>query len=345
MNHNIYMKRCFDLARLGAGSVSPNPMVGAVLVHKGRIIGEGWHKRYGQAHAEVNAVASVREEERHLIKDSTIYVSLEPCSIFGKTPPCTGLILKEGIKKVVISCIDHTPGVKGSGVHILENAGVEVIYGTLKSQGEQISRFRNIYTEKQRPYITLKFAQSANGFMGVVGQQVWISREFSKRLVHQMRSEYDAILIGTETALTDNPQLNNRLWYGKSPVRVLLDKGARVPVGHKIFGEEQKTIIVSENKLKGLPGHLTSFQLPFDENLLPNLLAKLAENRLTSLIVEGGAFTLKKFIQQNLWDEAWVFTGDKLITDGIPAPLLSGKNAGSWPLGKDVLQVFLNAFA
>lgn len=344
MNHEIYMQRCFDLARLGAGNVSPNPLVGAVLVYEDRIIGEGWHQHYGEPHAEVNAVASVRKEERHLIKDSTIYVSLEPCNIFGRTPPCTDLILKEGIKRVVISCIDHTPEVNGSGLERLEKAGVEVIHGVLKGKGERISAFRSVFTKLERPYVTLKFAQTKNGFMGESGKQIWISNLFSKRISHKLRSDYDAILVGTNTALVDNPQLNNRLWYGTSPLRILLDRELKVPKTNNIFSTDLKTIVISEKKPVDICNHIANYQLEFDENLIPELLKILAGEKITSLIVEGGAFTHNQFIEQNLWDEAWIFTSQKIINNGIEAPHISANKIGEWPLGNDSLQIFLNAF-
>jgi diaminohydroxyphosphoribosylaminopyrimidine deaminase/5-amino-6-(5-phosphoribosylamino)uracil reductase len=343
MTHQIFMQRCFDLARLGAGNVSPNPMVGAVLVHEGRIIGEGWHQQYGQAHAEVNAVDSVRAEERKFIPDSTLYVSLEPCNVFGKTPPCTSLILKEKIKKVVISCIDHTPEVKGGGVAILENAGVEVVHGVLEKKGQAISAFRNTFTAKKRPFIQLKFAKSKNGYMGQSGQQVWISNLFSKRLAHKYRAEYDAILIGTATALTDSPQLTNRLWFGKSPLRIVLDRHLKIPFNNQVFSKDSSTWVVTEKEAPPHSmDHVQYHRFPFDENLIERILALLFENKKTSLIVEGGAYTLNHFIKKGFWDEAWVFTGKKMIEGGIVAPLVFGEVLGEWPIGGDLLTIFSN---
>ncbi len=346
MNHEWYMQRCFHLARLGAGNVSPNPLVGAVLVHNGRIIGEGWHQQYGKAHAEVNAVQSVREEERYLIPKSTLYVSLEPCNIHGNTPPCTDLILKEGIKKVVISCIDHTPQVKGGGMAILENAGVEVIHGVLEEEGKTISAFRNTHTSKGRPYIQLKFAKTRNGFMGKHGQQVWISNLFSKRLAHKCRAEYDAILIGTNTAIIDNPKLNNRLWFGKSPLRIVLDKDLKVPLDNNVFSEDARSWIITEKSPSaGHPENLTYHILSFNEKLPGEILNLLYESRITSLIIEGGAFTLNQFIKKGLWDEAWVFTGSKLVEKGIPAPSVFGEIIGQWPLADDLLTIYQNKWS
>ena len=342
MNHEIFMQRCFDVARLGAGRVSPNPMVGAVLVHIDRIIGEGWHRQFGQAHAEVNAVHSVQEEERHLIPNSTMYVSLEPCNIHGNTPPCTDLILKEKIKKVVISCIDHTPQVKGRGVALLEKAGVEVVHGVLKEKGGAVSAFRNTFTSKKRPYVQLKFAKTSNGFIGKQGQQVWISNLFSKRLAHKCRAEYDAILIGTNTALTDDPQLNNRLWFGKSPLRIVLDKNLRVPLDSQLYKGTQTWVITEKETAAEYPSNVSLIRLPFDGKLLERILNLLFEKKITSLIVEGGAFTLNQFIKKGLWDEAWVFTGSKLIQNGLLAPNVSGKLVCEEKMGDDLLTIYKN---
>ncbi len=343
MTDQLFMQRCFDLARLGAGQVSPNPMVGAVLVHQGRIIGEGWHRQYGQAHAEVNAVNSVQEEDRALVRDSTLYVSLEPCNIQGNTPPCTGLILKEQIKKVVIACIDHTPEVKGSGISVLENAGVTVVHGVLEQKGQATSAFRNTFTSRKRPYIQLKFAQTKNGWMGVNGRQLWISNAFSKRLVHKYRAEYDAILIGTKTALVDNPQLNNRLWSGKSPLRIVLDRQLRLPRDSRVLGGDQPTWIITEQTPPtDLPRQVTCHQIPFDQHFIEQILLRLFEDRKTSLIVEGGAFTLQQFLQKKLWDEAIVITGNKIVAEGIRAPALSGEIRGEWRMGDDLITLFKN---
>ncbi|HFA52180.1 MAG TPA: bifunctional diaminohydroxyphosphoribosylaminopyrimidine deaminase/5-amino-6-(5-phosphoribosylamino)uracil reductase RibD [Bacteroidetes bacterium] len=341
MNHDHYMSRCFDLARLGAGRVSPNPMVGAVLVHQGRIIGEGWHMKYGEAHAEVNALKNVFPEDRHLIEKSTLYVSLEPCCIHGKTPPCTNLILENKIKKVVISCIDQTPGVKGGGVAVLQRAGVEVIHGVMEDKGKEISAFRNTFTAKKRPFVQLKFAQTKNGFMGQRGRQVWISNLFTKRLAHQLRSESDAILIGKNTALADGPKLTNRLWFGHSPLRIVLDKNLDIPAGNPVFGEGARTWVVTEKTPPaGLPPNCIFQKIKFDENLLPNLLAKLFENKVTSLIVEGGAYTLQQFVGQGLWDEALVFTGNKTLESGIAAPKIPGQIIKEWPVAGDLVSLY-----
>lgn len=343
MNHELYMRRCFDLARLGAGNVSPNPMVGAVLVHEGRIIGEGWHQQVGEAHAEVNALASVHPDDRHLISKSTFYVSLQPCSIFGRTPPCTNLILKNKIPRVVISAIDQTPGVGEEGLDILRNAGVEVITGILKEEGEHLAKARNTFVTEKRPCVTLKFAQSRDGFLGIPGKQIWISNAYSKRLVHRLRSVSDAILVGTKTVLTDEPKLTNRLWYGKSPLRIFLDRNDKLPKEILQLEPPVRTVVVTEQEPSANQGeHLQFWQIPFDDDLLPKLLHRLFEENISSLIVEGGAITLEKFIEKNLWDEAVVFTGNHYLSAGLRAPVLPVNPTHERRIHDDILTFFRN---
>ncbi len=341
--HEIYMQRCFDLARLGARHVAPNPMVGAVLVYDGRIIGEGWHRKYGQAHAEVNAVGDVAPVDRHLIKNSTLYVSLEPCCTLGNTPPCTDLIIKNKIKKVVISCVDKTPAVKGKGVAVLEQAGVKVVQGILSGEGKAISTIRNTFTNLRRPYILLKFAKTRNGYMGKRGRQVWISNLFSKRLAHKARSEYGAILIGTNTATTDSPQLNNRLWTGDSPLRIVLDRNLKISKQNAVLNQQATTWVVTEQDVEDNQGsHIQYKQINFDDSLIENILAKLVAEGVTSLIVEGGSYTLTEFIKKDLWDLAWTFTGKRMIENGIPAPFINGEVVEEWPLADDLLTIYQN---
>lgn len=339
----LFIQRSFDLARLGAGHVSPNPMVGAVLVYEDRIIGEGWHQQYGEAHAEVNAVKSVKPEDQHLLSKATLYVSLEPCCIFGRTPPCTDLIIKHKIPKVVISCLDQTPEVAGMGVKILQEHGVEVKTGVLEEQGKELARFRNNFVTRQRPYIFLKFAQTLNGYMGLPNEQVWISNALSKRLVHKWRSEVDAILIGSKTALVDNPQLTNRFYFGKSPLRIVLDRNLTLPNKLHIFDQTQKTLIVTEALSPDPPtSNIQYLQLDFDHDFLNRLLSHLYQQKITTLLVEGGARLLQSFIDQNLWDEAYVLVGDKTIEKGIPAPVLSGVVNARFSLGKDQIIRYQN---
>ncbi len=342
MNHELYMQRCFDLARLGAGSVSPNPMVGAVLVHEGRIIGEGWHQQYGHAHAEVNALESVKPEDRHLIERAKLYVSLEPCCIQGNTPPCTDLIQHHRIPEVVISCLDQTPSVSGRGVEILRKAGVEVLTGILQAQGEALSAIRNTFVKAQRPYILLKFARTKDGFMGSPDRQVWISNGYSQSLVHKWRSEFDAFLVGTHTALTDNPELTNRLWFGKSPLRIVLDRKLRIPKHYFLMDRTCKTWVISEVDQPSEDPNLVYVNLKFDETLLPELLHRLFEHKISSLVVEGGAATLSHFIRAGWWDEARIFTGAGTLGSGIEAPLVGGFLAEERLLGNNTLTILTN---
>jgi diaminohydroxyphosphoribosylaminopyrimidine deaminase / 5-amino-6-(5-phosphoribosylamino)uracil reductase len=339
------MHRCFDLARLGAGSVSPNPMVGAVLIAEGRIIGEGWHHRYGGPHAEVNAVNSVSAGERHLLKKATMYVSLEPCCIFGKTPPCTNLIIENEIPRVVISCLDATLAVSGNGVKKLRAAGVEVVTDVLREEGQRMAAIRNVFAEKERPYIVLKFAQSKDGFLGQPGRQVWISNPLTARLVHKMRAEYDAFLVGTYTAFTDNPRLTNRLWFGSSPLRIVFDKRLKIPAGHHLLDDSETTWVITEQPARQREGQFSKtrfIRLSFDERLLPSLLKLMYESNKSSLVVEGGAVTLHHFLSAGLWDEAWVFTGDCYLSAGITAPVIRGEVAEERKTGSDVLTIYRN---
>ncbi|MEN9609503.1 MAG: bifunctional diaminohydroxyphosphoribosylaminopyrimidine [Bacteroidota bacterium] len=332
-----YMQRCFDLARLGNGQTSPNPSVGAVLVYQDKIIGEGWHRQYGGAHAEVNAVASVRAEHRSWIAQSTIYVSLEPCHHFGKTPPCVDLILRERIPKVVIAQMDPHDKVAGQSIQKLRNHGVEVIENVLMEEGKMVTRpfVKNIIWKK--PYIILKWAESADGFMGSPDKQVWLSNALAKRLAHRWRNEVDAILVGSNTVLIDNPSLDNRYWFGKSPVRVVLDGQGRVGAALKnpktelkILDDSIKTLIYSyvAHPLSGSNNKLP-FQQTFFKTLNSNnpneLLDDLYHEKIGIVLVEGGASVLNFFIQNNLWDEARVFKTNKGLQAGIAAPKITSK--------------------
>lgn len=338
-----FMRRCFDLARLGAGRVSPNPMVGAVLVHENRVIGEGFHAYYGGPHAEVNALRSVKPENRAFIPASTLYVSLEPCCIFGNTPPCTQLIIKEKIPKVVIASLDATPTVAGRGLAELRAAGIEVEEGVLAVEGAELSSIRNTFAGLNRPYVILKYAQSQDGFIGQTGKSVWLSSPLTKRLVHRWRMEADAILVGTTTAQTDDPQLTNRLYYGASPMRILLDRAGTLSPNLQVFQGDTPTLLVRE-ELSELPAEQASIKqirMDFDQHLLPHLLHVLAEQKVSSVLVEGGGFTLQRFIDQGLWDEARVVYTPTFLHRGIPAPTLEEKI--TWQrrrLGPDEIVVF-----
>ncbi len=338
------MQRCFDLARLGAGNTAPNPMVGAVLAYNEKIIGEGYHQAYGQAHAEVNAVGSVLPADRHLIPYSTLYVSLEPCNIYGNTPPCTRLILEQQIKKVVISCIDHTPGVDGEGANFLRRAGVEVEVGALEEEGKRLSQPRNTFIRDGRPYVILKFAQSRNGiFAPSDNRQLWLSNTYSKRLAHKWRSEAGAILVGANTALADNPRLTNRYYFGKSPLRIILDKQGSLPKSLALFDGQAPTLAYTENP-PPLPWEdgASYHYLAFGGQMVEDLLKSLAAQKISILMVEGGIKILKRFIEAGLWDEARVFIAGKYLPEGRPAPLLPVPPLASYPLGGDELLLFRN---
>ena len=344
LTHEKYIRRCFDLARLGAGYVSPNPMVGAVIVHKGRIIGEGYHTVYGTAHAEVNAVNNVAEADRKLLSGATLYVSLEPCCIFGKTPPCTNLIIENKISEVVISCLDATPEVAGNGVQLLRDAGVKVTLGILEKEGKNLARFRNTFAGKNRPYIILKYAQSADGFIGKKDEQIWLTNAYAKRLVHKYRAETDAVLVGTKTASTDNPQLDNRYWTGKSPLRLILDRRMRLPQTLHIFNDKQPTLIFTENEI-GIDGFERTRFIPLDfsKNIPRQICEVLAGGKVISLLVEGGTQTLQSFIDADLWDEARIFTVKKRLGNGISAPKIFGRTVSEESIASDRLTILGNA--
>lgn len=313
------MSRCVQLAMLGAGNVAPNPMVGAVLVYDNKIIGEGYHEKYGAAHAEVNCINNVSEENKFLIEKSILYVSLEPCAHYGKTPPCTDLIIKNNIKKVIIGCKDVYKEVGGKGIQKLQNADVAVVSGVLEKECNDLNKRFFTFHQQFRPYIILKWAQSANGKIGSVDKRIFISNEYSNRLVHKWRSEETAILVGTNTALQDDPLLTVRLWEGKNPVRIVVDKGLKLPPSLKIFNTESKTIIYNLIK-NSTEENLVYIKLE-RENFTHQLLNSLFEMNIQSVIIEGGTKTLQSFIDEGLWDEARVITNEELIIEnGIPAP-------------------------
>ena len=339
-----YMQRCLDLARLGGSKVSPNPLVGAVLVYKDRIIGEGFHQAYGSAHAEVNAVKSVQEKDRHLLKDATFFVSLEPCCVFGKTPPCTDLIIQNRIKKVVVSALDRSAGVNGAGINILRSAGIEVQIGILQQQGEELAAIRNTFVTKQRPYVILKYAQTSNGFFAKQnGQPFWISNAFSKRLVHKWRSEVDSILVTSRTAQLDNPRLSNRLYFGSSPIRIILDRRLTLTGQFHVLDGSYPTLIVHEPSSGSISSNENVQYLThqFSTGLAP-FLQKIHDLKISSLLVEGGAQLLQSFINEGMWDEARVFTGSPFLPQGIPSPNLPYSPQRKIQLGTDSLSIYKN---
>ena len=339
----FYINRCFDLALQGSGNVAPNPLVGAVIVHKNRIIGEGFHMKYGTAHAEVNAVNSVLPEDRKLLSDSTLYVSLEPCCIHGNTPPCTDLIIKNKIPRVVFSAIDRTEGVSGKSIEILKAAGCQVRTGILKKGGESLVKERTIFTTEKRPYIILKYAQSADGFLGKNDKAIWLSNQVSKRLVHKWRSEVDALMVGTKTAEVDNPQLTNRLYFGKSPIRIVLDRQLKLSSSLNLFDQSQPTWVITE--IESIEGRENIFYkcLSFDEELLPRIMNLLFLQKCSSIIVEGGRELLESFINQGLWNEARVFVSPTLLYDGIPAPVFRQNPDEKIQIQGDQLRIFFKS--
>lgn len=330
------MERAMELAQLGAGAVSPNPLVGCVIVHEGTIIGEGWHKKYGEAHAEVNAIDSVANHS--LLAHSTLYVTLEPCSHFGKTPPCADLIVSKKIRRVVIANLDSNPLVAGNGIKKLRENGAEVLTGVLEQEGRHLNRRFFTFMEKKRPYIILKWAQTSDGFIARENyDSKWISNETSRQLVHKWRAEEDAVLVGTRTAKHDDPQLNVRNWSGRDPVRIVIDLNLTLPPSLKLFQGSQKTIcynlIKSEERENVVFVQLTS------ENFLSGLLSDLTRRNIQSVIIEGGLMTLENFISAGLWDEARVFTSPEKFEKGIAAPRVNGKMLDEITIGSDVLRI------
>ena len=317
------MQRCIELAQLGRGMVAPNPMVGAVLVYDDRIIGEGYHEEYGQAHAEVNCMNSVSAQDKLFISSSTLYVSLEPCSHFGKTPPCSDLIIQNGIRKVVIGCADPFPQVNGKGIEKLENAGVKVVKYILEKECKELNKRFFCFHTRQRPYIILKWAQTANGRIGSdLRERLLISNPNTNRLVHKWRSEEATILIGTNTALLDDPSLTNRLWRGNSPVRMILDLPLRLPQSLKIYNRQQPTVIFNLIK-KEKEDNLTYYRITDQEDIIEQILTACYSLHLQSILVEGGAKLLQSFINAGKWDEARIITNEALVINrGLKAPLL-----------------------
>ncbi|WP_232516151.1 bifunctional diaminohydroxyphosphoribosylaminopyrimidine deaminase/5-amino-6-(5-phosphoribosylamino)uracil reductase RibD [Chitinophaga caeni] len=323
-DHEIFMKRCIELARMGEGRVMPNPMVGAVLVHEGRIIGEGYHEWYGHAHAEVNCVKNVASVDRVLIPLATMYVSLEPCAHHGKTPPCADLIVNEKIPEVVIGCIDTFSEVSGHGIKKMKAAGIQVITGVLEQECRDLNRRFFTFHERSRPYIILKWAQTADGYIGTLDRKAMkVSNSFTDRWVHRWRSQEAAILVGPKTAIEDNPSLNTRLWPGASPIRIILDPFLGVPTTHNVFNNAVKTIVVTEKM--GQEKGVEYWPIPFDEALLPKLMEMLHGRNLQSILVEGGAKTLQQFIDRGLWDEARVIISKNAAGSGWRAPVLTGE--------------------
>jgi diaminohydroxyphosphoribosylaminopyrimidine deaminase/5-amino-6-(5-phosphoribosylamino)uracil reductase len=338
----IYMKRCLELAALGLGKTYPNPMVGSVIVHGGKVIGEGWHKKAGEAHAEVNSVNSV--VDKSLLKEATIYVNLEPCAHFGKTPPCASLITKHKIPNVVIGCIDTFSKVSGKGVTMLKEAGVKVKVGVLEKECLESHKRFFTFHQKKRPYIILKWAETSDGFIAPLvqeeGKPFWITSPESKKLVHKWRTEEASILVGTNTAEKDNPALTARLWGGCQPLRIVLDRTLRLNDNLQVFDESIKTVVFTE-KLKASTSRTEYIQTDFSK-LHENILNELYKRNIHSVIIEGGRETLQAFINESLWDEARVFVGKERLVNGISAPVLNTNPKYEERISKDILKLYCN---
>ena len=321
-NDEKYIRRCIELASNGLCNAAPNPMVGAVIVYQDRIIGEGYHARCGEGHAEVNAIASVKERE--LLKDATIYVSLEPCSHHGKTPPCADLIIRTGIPRVVVGCVDPFSQVSGRGIQKLRDAGIDVKVGVLEEECRKLIRRFVTFNLQKRPYITLKWAESADGFIDICregGSPVVLSTPITSMYVHKQRAEHKAILVGRNTALLDNPSLTTRNWYGKNPLRLVIDRDLSLPEELQLFDGSTPTIVFTA-KEKESTENLCYVTLDFSIDIIPQLLKELYDRKIQSLMVEGGACLLESFIKDDLWDEIFVEHAEKALGNGIKAATL-----------------------
>lgn len=372
-----YMLRCLELAKNGLGNVAPNPVVGCVIVNENKIIGEGYHQEYGKAHAEVNAIHSVKDKS--LLQKSTLYVNLEPCAHFGKTPPCANLIIKHNIPRVVIGCVDSFSEVAGKGIEKLKSSGIEVTVGVLEKESLELNKRFFTFHNKKRPYVILKWAETQDGFIDIertviakheerngkqsfksadcfpekTGQAVtlhstrndvdnWITSPLSKQLVHKWRSEEAAIMVGTNTALNDNPQLNVREWVGRNPVRVVVDLQDRLPQSLHIFDKSIPTLVFSLTK-EIEKKNLVFVKVKNKKKLIEEVLNELYKRNIQSIIIEGGATLLQSFIDQNLWDEARVFVGNKNFVNGIKATGIKGNLISEEMIDFDHLKWILNS--
>jgi len=339
-NREIFMKKCLELAKKGMGYVSPNPMVGCVIVFNDEIIGEGYHQEYGKDHAEVNAIENVKDKS--LLKKSTLYVNLEPCVHFGKTPPCTNLIIESKIPKVVIGCADSYSEVSGKGIKKMQNRGIEIIVGVLGKESRELNKRFFTFHEKKRPYIILKWAESKDGFMAPLNQNkpFWMTSSESKKLVHKWRAEEEAILIGRITAKKDNPSLTVREVAGSNPIRIIIDKNLTLSGDLNLFNSDAKTIIF--NSLKSEENGTNQF-IKIDFNyLIEKILKELHKQNIQSVKIEGGSITLQSFIDSNIWDEARIFTANKLFSQGLKTPIIEGKIILERKIGTDTLEIITN---
>ncbi len=349
MNHlsqeEKYMQRCLQLAQLAEGNTYPNPMVGSVIVHNGKIIGEDYHRKAGEPHAEVNAVQSVRDKS--LLKEATLYVNLEPCAHYGKTPPCSKLIIDNEIPNVVIGCIDSFSEVAGKGVEMMQKAGVKVKTGVLEQESLELNRRFFTFHNKKRPYIILKWAESRDGFIDIertdenYGQPTWITNEWARRAVHKQRASEQAILIGTQTARKDNPSLTLRDWAGYQPLRCVIDKRCQLDESSKVLDKSHPTVVYNLQKSE-LKTNLEYVKLSEELDLTAQILDDLWQRGIQSVIVEGGSSTLQNFIDIGLWDEAYQYIGDVAFDKGIAAPQFHGQQIREENFGTSKLIVYRN---
>tara|TARA_R110001599_G_scaffold8439_5_gene40924 strand:+ start:712 stop:1764 length:1053 start_codon:yes stop_codon:yes gene_type:complete len=349
------MQRCLQIAKNGIGTTRPNPSVGAVVVLNDEIIGEGFTSPYGGNHAEVNAIDAVKNKS--LLKNATIYVTLEPCSHFGKTPPCADLIVKNQIKNVVIGCVDSNSLVAGKGIERLRNAGIHVVVGVLENEcKEHHKRFFTVQNKK-RPFIILKWAETNNGFIAPLNKEsnhpIWISNQYSQQLVHKWRAEEHAILVGTNTVIADNPKLNVRNWSGNNPIRIVLDRSLRIPNSAHVFDGSVKTICFTEIRIESQEerdvissevekSQLIFEQINFSKNIAQQVCEVLQEHQIQSVIIEGGTQTLQTFIDANLWDEARIFIGKNEFEKGVKSPEIKGKLIEEININNNVLKMYRN---
>jgi len=346
--HEFYILRCIQIAQNGLGTTAPNPMVGAVIVHKNKIIGEGYTSPYGGAHAEVNAINSVKDKS--LLSESTIYVTLEPCSHYGKTPPCADLILKHHIKNVVVGLLDPHEKVAGQGIQKLKDAGCQVTVGVLEKECREHHKRFLTFQEKKRPYLILKWAETRDGFIAPEThlrteekQAFWITSPYSRQLVHQWRTEEQAILVGTNTVLADNPKLNVRSWTGRNPTRIIIDRNLKIDASHHVLDKSVKTIVFTaiSDETKYNPD-VVYLLIDFSKEIAAQICEALYLQNIQSILIEGGQRTLQTFIDEDLWDEARVFIGNSTFKNGIKTPSLVGTLKETNILDQDLLNLYYN---
>ncbi len=339
-----FMQRCLELAENGLGHTAPNPMVGCVIVHQGKILGEGYHRSYGGPHAEVNAIAdAIKRHGEHLLKESTLYVNLEPCSHHGKTPPCADLVIARGIPKVVIGNVDPFEKVQGQGIRKLQEAGIEVTTGMLEKEGAWLNRRFFTFHTKKRPFMLIKFAQTEDGFIAPEfpdPAKRWITGPDARKLVHQWRTQESGIMIGSNTALNDNPLLTAREWPGRNPVRIVIDREGRLPRSLHVFDQQVPTLAFS-HRPPSKEHHLEFIHVPNEEDFLEVVLRELHQRNLLSVLVEGGTRLLNLLIERNCWDEARIFIAPKKMERGIRAPQLPGNLSAKTRIGGDELTYLL----